>query len=58
MRWFEACVCGMSRVGLMAWFVIVAACFGGHYVTVGVCHFLSKSDMFGMSMCVLKYVDM
>ena len=48
----------MSRVGLMAWFVIVAACFGGHYVTVGVCHFLSKSDMFGMSMCVLKYVDM
>ena len=42
----------------MAWFVIVAASFGGHCVTVGVCHCLSKSDMFRMSMSVLKYVDM
>ena len=42
----------------MAQFVIVTACFRGHCVTVGVCHCLSKSDMFGMSMCVLKYIDM
>ena len=42
----------------MAQFFIVAACFGGHCVTVRVCHCLSKSDMFGISMFVLKYIDM
>ena len=48
----EAYVCGMSCVGLVARFEIVAACFGGHCVTVGVCHCLIKSDMFGCQ-CVL-----
>ena len=42
----------------MARFVIVVAYFRRYCVTIGVCHCLSKSDMFGMSMCVLKYVDM
>ena len=34
-------------MSFVARFVIVAACFGGHCVTIGVCHCLTKSDMFG-----------
>ena len=31
----------------MVWFLIVVACFGGLCMIIWVCHFLTKSDMFG-----------
>ena len=43
----------LSWVSLMARFVIVVACFDDHCVTIGLCHFLIKSDMFGCQCCAL-----
>ena len=43
-------------LGLVLGFVIVAACFGGHCVTVGVCHFLSKSAFIYFSPLLLLFL--